>query len=258
MSGAATLAGLGALRSGAGLVYLAIPQGISAVAAIAESSYLTIPLSEDEQGCFDLAAAEQIVARFGEFSSIAIGPGLGHSAAVSVVVRSLYSVSEQPCVIDADGLNALANIRKAEGKWPDRTGNCPLVLTPHPGEFARLVDLDVQEVQARREEFAIAFAQEHHVVLLLKGKNTVITDGRQIAINKTGNSGMATGGSGDVLTGLIGGLLAQGLDAFESARLGAYLHGLAGDLAAAEYSEPGLIASDLPRFLGKAWLKLVE
>ena len=258
MSGAAILAGMGGLRSGAGLVHLGVPQGILPIVATAEPSYLTIPLTEDEDGIIDRAAAERLNPRIDHFSSIAIGPGVGQSLGVTALVRFVYLQADRPRVIDADALNALAAIRSDELSIPDRANDSPVVLTPHPGEFARLVDLEVAEVQARREELAVEFAQHHSVVLLLKGKDTVVTDGERIAINRTGNHGMATGGTGDVLTGLIAGLLAQGMDAFEATRLGAHLHGLAGDLAAEELSEPGLIASDLPKFLGKAWLKLVR
>ena len=131
----------------------------------------------------------------------------------------------------------------------------PRILTPHPGEFSRLTGLAIPDIQANRIDTAVEFAARHRVILLLKGSGTVITDGSRVAINATGNSGMATGGCGDVLTGVIAALLAQGLEPFHAARLGAHLHGLAGDLAAIDLSQPGLIASDLPRYLGRAWLK---
>src|SRR5262249_4687626 len=126
------------------------------------------------------------------------------------------------------------------------------VITPHPGEFARLLGIDTKAVQADRTSLAAGFAARHGVVVLLKGHQTVITDGRKAAINTTGNSGLATGGTGDVLTGVITAFLAQGLPAFNAAHLGAHVHGLAGDLAAAEFGERGLIASDLPHYLGRA------
>ena len=134
--------------------------------------------------------------------------------------------------------------------------SCHRILTPHPGEFARLSETDTSTVQKNRETLAVKFAAEHQLVLVLKGHKTVITDGRRLALNSTGNSGMATGGTGDVLTGLITALSAQGMEPFEAAQLGVYLHGLAGDLAARSVSKPGLIASDLPRWLGEAWRKL--
>lgn len=252
MSGAACLAGLGALRGGAGLVYLAVPSGILSVVSSVEPSYLTLPLPEDESGCLDISAKEHLLNVVSKHDVIAIGPGCGQSVALAAIVEWLYVDLPQAVVVDADGLNALASIRE---RIPTAAG--PRILTPHPGEFARLTGTDIAEVQNNREAMAAEFAARHRCVLLLKGAGTIITDGEQLAVNSTGNSGMATGGSGDVLTGLIAALLAQGLPAFGAALLGAHLHGLAGDLAANDLSEPGLIASDLPRYLAKAWVQYV-
>ena len=248
MSGAASLAGLGALRGGAGLVYVAAPEGIVPIVAAIEPSYLTIPLLEDSQGRIALAAWERLESAIPNNDVIAFGPGWGRSDDLVELARRLYTSVEKPMVVDADGLNALAQNRNILAQAPaDR------ILTPHPGEFARLLDTDIKTVQHEREALAVQFADAHRVVLVLKGRGTVVTDGRFVAINETGNSGMATGGTGDVLTGLIAALLAQRMPPFEAARLAVHLHGLAGDLAAAALSEPGLIASDLPRFLPEAW-----
>lgn len=251
MSGAIALAGLGALRGGAGLVYLGCPRSIwSAVAAI-EPSYLTLPLSDDANGKLALAAVPEIMAALQNADAMAIGPGLGQSDELRQVVAHMVRTAEVPCIIDADALNLLVGqldvLESARG---------PRVLTPHPGEFARLVGMTVREVQAARESLAVQFAERHRVILVLKGAGTIITDGGRISINKTGNPGMATGGTGDVLTGLITSLIAQGAHPFDAACLGCHLHGLAGDLAAEELSMPGLIASDLPRYLPKAWKRL--
>ena len=248
MSGAAALAGLGALRGGAGLVYLAVPAGILPIVAALEPSYLTIPLPEDHHGRLAAEARPDLSDIIESHDAIACGPGLGRSAELVPLVAWLYDDVAKPMVIDADGLNALSEVPAG---FPKAAG--PRVLTPHPGEFARLIEGDIRTVQQNRESLATRFAGEHNCVMLLKGAGTVITDGRRIAINETGNSGMATGGTGDVLTGLITALLGQGMDAFEAAQLGAHLHGLAGDLAAADLSEPGLIASDLPKYLPRAW-----
>ena len=250
MSGAACLSGLGALRGGAGLVFVAIPCGITPIVAGMEPSYLTIPLPEDDEGRLDAAAAETLRDEITTPNVIAIGPGCGQSPAITEIVTWLYREVEKPLVVDADGLNALSTL----DTLPAAAG--PRILTPHPGEFARLTGTDIKSVQQTREERAAEFAAAHDCVVLLKGAGTVITDGRRIAVNSTGNSGMATGGSGDVLTGLIAALLAQGLPAFEAAQLAAHVHGLAGDLAAAELSERGLIASDLPAYLPAAWLEM--
>ena len=251
MSGAISLAGISALRGGAGLVYLGVPESIVSIVATTEPSYLVIPLKEDADGRISADAKEQIHQAAAGMDAIAIGPGLGSSDDISQIVAWAYQSIDLPMVVDADALNALASSA-------DSIPVCksPRVLTPHPGEFARLTGHTIDDIQSNREELSAEFAEQLNVVLLLKGQRTVITDGQRLAINETGNSGMATGGSGDVLTGLIASLLAQGIEAFESAQLAAHLHGLAGDLAAQELSKPGLIASDLPRYVARAWDRL--
>lgn len=259
MSGAACLAGLGALRGGAGLVTVAVPRSILSIVAGVEPSYLTLPLPDDEEGRVSHDAAGPLEAEIARQTSLAIGPGLGQSLGLAALVGRLFSSVACPSVFDADALNALASSRAALSARKRRRGDVfPRVLTPHPGEFARLTETDTPTVQKNRESLAVKFALEHRLVLVLKGHKSVITDGRRVAINSTGNSGMATGGTGDVLTGLVAALLAQGMEPFEAAQLAAHLHGLAGDLAAKSVSKPGLIASDLPRFLGEAWRKLVS
>ncbi|HID21637.1 MAG TPA: NAD(P)H-hydrate dehydratase, partial [Planctomycetaceae bacterium] len=252
MSGAASLAGLGALRGGAGLVYLAVPESVLSIVASAEASYLTIPLPSDpDRGTLADEALPAVQTAVEGKDAVAIGPGLGNRPSVGRIVTWAAERVTHPLVIDADGLNVLAGhtdlLKRAAG---------PRVLTPHPGDFARLIGTDIRTVQAQREELAARFAAEHGVVVVLKGHGTVITDGQRLAVNPTGNSGMATGGSGDVLTGLIAALLGQRMNAFDAAQLGAHLHGLAGDLAAKELSDVALIASDLPNFLGRAWKEM--
>jgi len=253
MSGAACLAGVAALRGGAGLVTLASPACVIPIIAGYEPSYLTCPLEEDQNGRVSLAAAPRIMEILSQQTAGAVGPGLGLSADIEELVYLIYRTCELPLVIDADGLNALAARNSALGR-ADSAG--PRVLTPHPGEFSRLTGTSIEQIGVQRIDHAVNFAAAHDVLLLLKGPGTLITDGRRLAINTTGNSGMATGGSGDVLTGLITALLGQGLEPFAAAQLGAHLHGLAGDLAAADLSEPGLISSDLLSFLGRAWQRL--
>ena len=253
MSGAACLAGSAALRGGAGLVTLAVPEGILPIVSIYEPSYLTLGLPEDSNGRIRTGAMPRLNDVLSTQSAIAIGPGLGQSAGLLDLVGELYSSVPLPLVVDADALNLLSKrpyllTRPEEG--------APRILTPHPGEFSRLTGLDASVIQQDRQRHAIEFAKKHRVVLLLKGRETIITDGIKLAINTTGNSGLATGGSGDVLTGLIAALLAQGMAALDAAHLGAHLHGVAGDLAAEELSKPGMIASDLLRFVGRAWCEL--
>jgi NAD(P)H-hydrate epimerase len=253
MSGAACLAGLGALRGGAGLVQIAAPAGILSIVATVEPSFLTVPLPEDDRGRISRHAVKEILPMAERASATAIGPGWGTSPDLVELAHALCASLSRPLVIDADGLNALANV---PGRFPEAPEGAPRIITPHPGEFARLLGIDTKAVEADREALVSEFAHRHDLIVLLKGHRTVIADGQRLAINTTGNSGMATGGTGDVLTGLITALLAQGMAPFDAARLGAHLHGLAGDLAALELSQPGLIASDLPRYIGKAWLQL--
>jgi len=248
MSGAAVLSASAALRGGAGLVYLAVPKEIQPIVAAANPCYLTAPLPEDCEGRIDQAALTDLLALAEGKSVIAAGPGLGRGHGVTAAIEWLVSQVALPLVLDADGLNALQGRAVLLKNCPG-----PRVLTPHPGEFARLIGSDIASVQADRQGQAVRFAAEHGVVLLLKGQGTIVTDGRRMYRNPTGNPGMATGGTGDVLTGLIAALLGQGLEPFAAAQLGAWWHGRAGDLARDELGEVCLIASDLLRYLPRAW-----
>lgn len=247
MSGAAVLCASAALRGGAGLVTLAVPHEILPIVAASHPCYMTAPQAEEEGRLAGNAVAD--LCRLVEgATAAAIGPGLGQSPALSALLIALLDQTHQPLVLDADALNGLAAHREVLAR---RQG--PLVLTPHPGEFARLTGLDTKQIQTQRQDLAVAFAAEHRVVLVLKGSGTVVTDGRRLFVNSTGNPGMATGGSGDVLTGLIAALLAQGLEPFAAAQLGVYLHGLAGDLARDRLCETSLIATDLLQDLPAAF-----
>jgi len=247
MSGAAILSGLGALRGGAGLVYLAIPDSILDIVAAYEPSYLTLLQEDDDEGRLSAEAEEVLLEQADEMSAVAIGPGLGQSDDLESLVESLYQNLSVPMVVDADGLNNLMDSKSLLEKPAS-----PRILTPHPGEFSRLCGLSIEEVQSNREDVAFYFAEKSGTVVVLKGPNTVVTDGERIFVNQTGNSGLATGGTGDVLTGLLTAVLAQNMEPFEAACLAVHLHGLAGDLGAEEKSQPSLIASDLPHFLTQA------
>jgi NAD(P)H-hydrate epimerase len=251
MSGAISLTGKAALRSGAGLVQLAVPAPCLPMVAGFEPSYMTAPLPADEQGRIDASARERLLELADTATVVAVGPGLGRSSAIDQIVAWLYKDLNKPLVVDADGLNALAD---QPDVLPQHQGE--RVLTPHPGEFARLINRSTRDVQAEREGLASEFAARHGVVLVLKGHRTFITDGKRGVQNTTGNPGMATGGSGDVLTGIIAGLAAQGLSAFDAAHLAVHVHGLAGDLAVRELSEVSLIASDLLDWLPTAFKAL--
>jgi NAD(P)H-hydrate epimerase len=245
MAGAAGLAGMAALRGGAGLVRLAVADAILDTVAMFEPSYMTSPLPCDADGRIAGAAFEQIVELAEKATVVACGPGLGRSLELDQLVLRLYREIAKPMVFDADALNALAT----EAETLAQPGG-PRILTPHPGEFARLIGRKLEGKS--RADAAVQLAARCRIVVVLKGHRTLITDGARRAINSTGNPGMATGGTGDVLTGLITALCCQQLEPFDAARLGVHLHGLAGDLAAKELGEASLIASDVVLFLPDA------
>jgi len=253
MAGAISLAGVACLRSGAGLVKLAVPECIVDTVAGFEPSFMTLPLPCDRGGHIRLKSSRKVAEFLEAATCVACGPGLGRSPRLELFVRELYQSLPQPMVIDADGLNALA---AADDGLANPGG--PRILTPHPGEFARLTKTPAGEKLSREEQIAMAkqLAAEHNIVVLLKGYRTTITDGSQTAENTTGNPGMATGGTGDVLTGIITALVCQGLSAFDAVVLGAHVHGLAGDLAAGELGQVSLIASDLVHYLPQAFHSL--
>jgi ADP-dependent NAD(P)H-hydrate dehydratase len=240
MSGAPTMASIAALRSGAGLVRAVVPLSIQPLVAAANLCLMTAAEDQDSEGRFAETAFDAWM-RHAEWADVvALGPGLGRSEALVGLVRQFLLACEKPIVIDADGLNACGS----QPAWlADRKG--ATIVTPHPGEFARLTGLAVAEVQSRRQESAEQFAQQHHAIVVLKGDSTIVTDGSQTFVNDTGNPGMATGGTGDVLTGVIAALVGQGLAPFDAARLGVHLHGFAGDRAADKIGEVGMIATDL-------------
>jgi NAD(P)H-hydrate epimerase len=248
MAGAAALAGMAALRGGAGLVRLAVPETILDTVAGFEPSYMTIPLPTDASGHIGDGAFERIAESADRATVIACGPGLGRSPVLDQIVVRLYRELAKPMVFDADALNALA----AQPAALVQPGG-PRILTPHPGEFARLAGKKLEGDACH--EAAAELAARCGIVVVLKGHRTLVTDGRRKAINATGNPGMATGGTGDVLTGLITALACQHLDAFDAARLGVHLHGLAGDLAAEELGQTSLVASDLIQYLPEAFLE---
>jgi NAD(P)H-hydrate epimerase len=246
MVGAGALTAQAALRSGAGLVTLATPAGVEQAAATKVTCATTLPLPDRPPGALAAAAARLVLSAADRFDVVALGPGLSVHAASAV--RTLVPRLRLPLVLDADGLSALAGRAALL-----RRRRAPTVVTPHLGEMAGLTGRPVAAIQARRVETAAAHAREWRCIVLLKGAGTVVTDGRRVYVNRTGNPGMATGGSGDVLTGVIAALIGQGLPAFEAAALGARLHGRAGDLAARERGEVSLIATDLLETLPRAF-----
>jgi NAD(P)H-hydrate epimerase len=254
-SGAPALAGRASLRGGAGLVRVAVPKGIQPIIAAIDPCYTTVGLPEDKNGQMDAAAAGVVLKLSEENDVIAFGPGAGTGQGVFEVLVTLLGQSGLKLVIDADGLNVLA-ANGGAGGWTMRK-QAQIVLTPHPGEMQRLwKSLFREPMPTDREKCAAVMAQKTSCIVVLKGASTVVTDGEKIYVNTTGNPGMATGGSGDVLTGLMAALIGQQLPLFEAAVLGVYVHGLAGDLAADHIGQIAMIATDIIEKLPDAFKRL--
>ena len=260
-AGAAAMAGMSALRAGAGLSTVATASSVLPTVASFHAEMMTEPLHETEAGTISLRALEY--GRFDELvrgkTVLAIGPGISRNPETSEFVRTIVSRYELPMVVDADGLNAF------EGKTAQLSvGTRPLVITPHPGEMARLVGSSAAEVQKDRLNVARTFAREHRLFIVLKGYRTLIAhpDGT-VWVNTTGNPGMATGGTGDILTGMLAGMMAQHPGhIFEAIIAAVYLHGLAGDIARETLGEQSLVATDLMKFLpeafGRVWKQSIK
>jgi len=238
-SGAAVLSGEAAIRSGAGLVTLGIPKSLnSAIIKIKPKEVMTLPLPETSDGSLSLGGYKKIKDFVKNTDVLVVGPGLTQNKSTQGLTRKVISKIDKPVVIDADGLNALVGHLDLLG--------FARILTPHPGEMARLLGFSIKKVQDNRIYITRKFAKDYKVTLVLKGHDTIVADfNGNLYINKTGNPGMATAGSGDVLTGMIAAFLAQGLKAFDASKCAVYLHGLAGDLAAKEKTQLGMIASDI-------------
>ena len=241
-TGAAAMAARAALRCGSGLVTVLVPQAVYLIVASKLDEAMVHPVACDGGGRVCLKAKETVHAHLAASDCALLGPGLGRSGELRELLAWLVEKSDQPLVLDADGLNAFAGhidvLRRAV---------CPVILTPHGGEFARLlpdVPLPREDLFARCMA-AKRLAEQSGCIVLLKGHRTVITDGKTIYVNQTGNPGMATGGSGDVLSGIIVSLLGQGVEPLEAAALGAWLHGAAGDLCAAELGQCGMLPGDM-------------
>jgi len=250
-TGAAHLAATGALRSGAGLVTIATARSAVATVAAMMPEYMTEPLEETSRGSIDFSAVDRVL----DFKAdvIAMGPGLGQDPSTAAFVQAIVERSGVPLVLDADALNAFDGDPE---RLVGRDG-VDVIITPHPGEMARLLNVSIEQVQADRVEHAREFAASHRVHVVLKGHRTIIAgpEGRTF-VNLTGNAGMATGGTGDLLTGMIAAWFAQLLDAEAACKLAVYLHGSAGDLAEADEGELALLPTDIAAHLGDAVLEL--
>jgi ADP-dependent NAD(P)H-hydrate dehydratase / NAD(P)H-hydrate epimerase len=241
LTGAVCLAGEAALRSGCGLVTIGIPEGLNDIIEMKLTEVMSLPLAETKQRTFSTGAVTPALEFMRERAdALVIGPGIScRVKETAKFVKNVVEKTEKFLVIDADAIKIISENKSLLKKKRN------VILTPHPGEMGYLTGLTIKEIQKRREETAKEFAEKYGVTLILKGHHTVITDGKNTSINLTGNPGMATAGSGDVLAGILGSFLAQGYGPFESAKYAAYIHGLAGDLAAKELGETSLIATDI-------------
>lgn len=247
MSGAISLATQGALRSGIGLATAAVPDICLETVAQFSPVYMVIPLP-DEQGKISEGSWEVIDRWFGRADVLAIGPGMGQTEYLGRLMVQLWREATLPLVLDADGLNNLA----ATSNWKQLPSPAPRVLTPHPGEMQRLSGVAMHDREEQKRA-AIELARQTKATVVLKGHRTWVTDGWQHFENTTGNPAMASGGSGDVLTGVITALIGQGLEPFSAAVLGVYLHGTAGDIAQAELGGESILATDLIAALPQAF-----
>ncbi len=245
MPGAAVICAEAALKAGVGLLKCVFPKSIYGVMTSHLIQPLFSPVSENESKTFSMGALTHILEELNWANCVAIGCGIGNNDDTQVIVNQVIKESAVPIILDADGINSvIPNINVL------RDSKAPLVLTPHPGEMARLINESVDYVQKNRIDVAKAFAKEYGAVVVLKGANTVISNGESVFINTTGNPGLAMGGTGDMLTGMIASFTAQGIEPFAAACCAVYIHGLCGDITAKEISVRGMTVSDMLELLG--------
>ena len=253
MAGASILAGKGALRCGIGLLKMAVPKSIYPIVASAIYESVFYPVSENESGTHNKYETPFLLEKSKESNAVLIGCGMQNNRDTYFIVNSFLEKCTVPIVLDADALNAICSNLDAL-----KLAKVPVVITPHPKEMARLLKVSVAEVQSNREQVAVNFAREYNVYVVLKGHNTVVASPNgDVFVNTTGNAGMATGGSGDVLAGMISSLLAQNPEKpLECACAGVYLHGMAGDIAKVKFGEISMLPTDLINCIPKAFLNL--
>jgi len=255
MTGCAYLCSLSALRAGAGLVYLGVPYDLVPVMEVKLTEVIMVSLPQTRDVTLSLKVFSNIKGFVDKIDYLVIGPGLSQNRATRKLIQKIVLEIDKPVLLDADGINAFSNCVNFFKKR--RTNS--LILTPHPGEFSRLLKLPVSEIKEKREKLAKDFACKFNLTLILKGYNTIVAspDGK-CYINTTGNPGMATAGSGDVLAGVIAGLRAQGLDDYLAAVLGVYIHGLAGDIAAQHKTQISMLAGDILESLPLAFKQVIS
>ncbi len=249
MTGAGAMACRACLRSGAGVVLWALPKCLNAIGETLILEVLTLPVPDTPSGAPSMEAREILVEAARETDCVILGSGLPVAGDTGELMRLLIPEIYPPLVLDGGAFSAIGTdvmiIRKRQS---------PTIITPHPGEMGRITGKTSDEVQAKRRDFAVKYAKLSGAVVALKGHGTVVTNGKDVYLNGTGNPGMSTAGSGDILCGVVAALVGQGLAPFEAAKLGVHLHGLAGDLGAAELGVHGLMASDIIEKLPAAFL----
>ncbi|MFH1552561.1 MAG: NAD(P)H-hydrate dehydratase [Candidatus Omnitrophota bacterium] len=251
MTGAAYLSSQGALLAGSGLVISGIPESLNGIMEVKLTEVMTLPLAETENHSLSPKAKGSILDFSKKCDVVVIGPGLGGDRQTRILVKELIEEIESPVVLDADGINALEGDLEPLIKRNSRT-----VITPHPGEMARLVGKDIESVQSNRIETAKSVAEVTGAIVCLKGHRTVVANPEGMTyINETGNSGMASGGTGDVLTGMIASFIGQGVDDYSATVSAVYLHGMAGDIAAEKKGAFSMIASDILEYMPEAFDK---
>ena len=253
LTGAAYLSSQAAIRSGSGLVTCGIPESLNAIMEIKLLEVMTLPLPETKDRSFACSALEKILKFSEQINCLALGPGISRNKETQRLSREVIKKINTPLVLDADGIIAIAEI-------PDilKKRKSPSVLTPHPGEMARLLGKATAYVQGNRVSVAQKFAKKYKSIVVLKGYRTVVTSpGGETYVNETGNSGMSTAGAGDVLTGMIASFIGQGMEPYSASVIGVYLHGKAGDLAARDIGQFGMIAGDILKKLPEAIKEVV-
>jgi len=252
LTGAVCLSGISALRSGCGLVTIGIPESLNNIIETKLTEVMSKPFPETNQHTFSLKSVSPVLEFIEEKADgVVIGPGISLNTETGKFVKEIIKRITKPLVIDADAIKLISLEIEILKNLKTKA-----ILTPHPGEMSFLIKKDVHQIQKQRVFFAKNFAKEYGLILVLKGYKTIVTDGKNVYINKTGNPGMATAGTGDVLSGIIGSFLVQGIEPFISAKMAVYIHGLAGDFAKKIKGEISLIASDIIDFLPEVFKKL--
>lgn len=240
-TGAPYLSSLSAMRTGSGYVYTLVPASLQTIMSIKLTEAIVRPIEDKETGHFIMESLQDVLMYIKDMDAIAIGPGMGVDGDRTYLVKEIIKNAEIPMVMDADAINCIADNTEILNNHHSN-----IVITPHPGELARFLDIPVEVLQEKRVFYSELIAKKYNVVVVLKGHRTVVASPKLgIYINETGNPGMATAGSGDILTGMIASLLGQGLKTFDAAKLGVHLHGMAGDITRDNLGEYGMIAGDI-------------